>query len=126
MFCTAATYFRSVTLVIHSWPNQWLSSLSMRACRLSRARDFIVSSEFQTASAVARLIGVPGARQADFFLDGEVQVLQFDVSGRAPPAFCGRPLAKAGLPRQSRVVGIVRDGEQLAPGPRERLLAGIA
>jgi trk system potassium uptake protein TrkA len=88
--------------------------------------DFIVSSEFQTASAVARLIGVPGARQADFFLDGEVQVLQFDVSGRAPPAFCGRPLAKAGLPRQSRVVGIVRDGEQLAPGPRERLLAGIA
>lgn len=86
--------------------------------------DFIVSSEFQTASAIARLIGVPGARQADFFLDGEVQVLQFDVSGRAPPAFCGRPLAKAGLPRQSRVVGIVRDGKQLAPSARERLLAG--
>ena len=60
--------------------------------------DFIVSSEFETASAVARLVGVPGARQADFFADGEVQVLQFDVSRRAPPAFCGRPLAEAALP----------------------------
>ena len=47
--------------------------------------DFIVSSEFETASAVARLVGVPGARQADFFLDGEVQVLEFDVSRQAPP-----------------------------------------
>jgi len=86
--------------------------------------DFIVSTEFQTASAVARLVGVPGARQADFFLDGEVQVLQFDVSRREPPAFSGRPLAAAGLPRQSRVVGIVRDGNQVLPGAGERLIAG--
>ncbi|MGH3407880.1 MAG: Trk system potassium transporter TrkA, partial [Streptosporangiaceae bacterium] len=86
--------------------------------------DFIVSSAFETASAIARLIGVPGARQADFFLDGEVQVLQFDVSRRMPPTFCGRPLARAGLPRQSRVVGIVRDGDQIRPGAGERLLAG--
>lgn len=86
--------------------------------------DFIVSSEFETASAIARLVGVPGARQADFFLDGEVQVLQFDVSRRAPPAFSGRPLAKAGFPGQSRVVAIVRDGNQVLPSARERLLAG--
>lgn len=86
--------------------------------------DFIVSSEFETASAVARLIGVPGASRADFFLDGEVQVLQFDVSRSAPPAFCGRPLAQAGLPRQSRVVGIVREGKQVVPGAGTRLLAG--
>jgi trk system potassium uptake protein TrkA len=86
--------------------------------------DFIVSSEFETAGAVARLVGVPGTRQADFFLDGEVQVLQFDVSRRAPPAFCGRPLAEAGLPGQSRVVGIVRDGDQVPPAAGERLLAG--
>jgi trk system potassium uptake protein TrkA len=86
--------------------------------------DFIVSSEFETANAVARLVGVPGARHADFFLDGEVQVLQFDVSRRAAPAFSGRPLAEAGLPRQSRVVGIVRDGNQVIPSAGERLLAG--
>lgn len=72
--------------------------------------DFIVSSELEAASAVARLVGVPGARQADFFLDGEVQVLEFDLSSRAPPPFCGRPLAEAGLPAESRVLAIVRDG----------------
>jgi trk system potassium uptake protein TrkA len=86
--------------------------------------DFIVSTEFQTASAVARQVGVPGTRQADFFLDGEVQVLQFDVSRGAPPAFCGRPLAEAGLPGQSRVVSIVRDGDQVLPSASGRLLAG--
>lgn len=86
--------------------------------------DFIVSSEFVTANAVARLVGVPGAHEADFFLDGEVQVLQFDVSTRVLPRFAGRPLADARLPVQSRVVGIVRDGEQVMPSARERLLAG--
>jgi trk system potassium uptake protein TrkA len=85
--------------------------------------DFIVSSELETANAVARLVGVPGARQADSFLDGEVQVLQFDVSGRAPPTFSGHPLAEAGLPSESRVVGIFRDGEQVQPSAGERLLA---
>jgi trk system potassium uptake protein len=86
--------------------------------------DFIVSSEFEAASAVARLVGVPGARQADFFLNGEVQVLEFDVSRRAPQAFCGRTLAEAGLPGESRVVGIIRDGHQVPPSASERLLAG--
>lgn len=38
--------------------------------------DFVVSSEFETASAVAGLVGVPGARQADFFADGEADRLQ--------------------------------------------------
>ena len=86
--------------------------------------DYIVSSHFETANAVARLVAVPGARQADFFEDGEIQVLQFDVSRREPPAFCGRPLAQAGLPAKSRVVGIVRDGDQIMPSARERLLPG--
>jgi trk system potassium uptake protein len=86
--------------------------------------DFIVSSELEAANAVARLVGVPGARQSDFFLDGEVQVLQFDVSRRAAPAFCGRALAEAGLPGESRVAGIFRDGHQVMPSARERLLAG--
>jgi trk system potassium uptake protein TrkA len=86
--------------------------------------DFIVSSEFQTATAVAQLVGVPGTRQADFFLDGEVQVLQFDVPRQAHAAFCGRTLAEAGLPGQSRVVGIVRNGDHVPPSAGERLLAG--
>ena len=85
---------------------------------------FIVSNEFEAASAVARLVGVAGARQADFFLNGEVQVLEFDVSLRAPQACCGRTLAEAGLPDESRVVGIIRDGHQVPPSASERLLAG--
>lgn len=86
--------------------------------------DYVVSSQFQTAAAIARLVGVPGAREADFFMEGEVQVLQFDVSDRTPPAFARRPLAEAGLPRQSRVVGIVREGDQLRPRSQEQLLPG--
>lgn len=86
--------------------------------------DFVVSSEFETATAVSRVVGVPGARQADFFFDGEVQVLEFDVSRRTPQAFSGRPLAEAGLPGASRVVGIVRDGRQVLPNAGERLLPG--
>jgi trk system potassium uptake protein TrkA len=86
--------------------------------------DVIASSEFETASAVAGLVGVPGARQADLFADGEVQMLQFDVSGQAPPAFCGRPLAQASLPSESRVVAIIRDGHQVQPGAQETLLPG--
>lgn len=86
--------------------------------------DFVVSSEFETATAVSRVVGVPGARQADFFFDGEVQVLEFDVSTRRPQAFSGRGLAEAGLPAASRVVGIVRDGRQVLPSADERLLPG--
>ncbi len=86
--------------------------------------DFVVSSEFETASAVSRVVGVPGARQADFFLDGEVQVLEFDVSTRIPQSFSGRPLAEADLPSTSRVVGIVRDDRQVLPGAQEQLRPG--
>lgn len=86
--------------------------------------DFMVSSEFETANAVARVIGVPGTRQADFFLRGRVQVLLFDVRRSDPPAFSGRPLAEAGLPAQSRVVTILRDGRQILPTAREAMLPG--
>lgn len=65
--------------------------------------DCMVSSEFETASAVARVVGVPGSRQADFFLDGEVQVLEFDVSRAGGQPFCGRPLAAAAC-------AVARDG----------------
>lgn len=86
--------------------------------------DVIVSSEFETATAVSRVVGVPGTRWAEFFLGGEVQALELDVSRRAPPMFCERPLAQAGLPAESRIVGILRDGHRIAPRAEERLLPG--
>ena len=82
--------------------------------------DFMVSSELETANAIARVVGVPGTRQADFFLDGDVQVLEFDLPRAGAPSFSGRPLAEAGLPSDSRVVSIIRDGRQLLPGARRR------
>jgi trk system potassium uptake protein TrkA len=86
--------------------------------------DFMVSSELETASAIARVVGMPGTRQADFFVRGEVQVFAFDASRAAPPAFCGKPLDEAGLPRESRVVTIVRDGRRVLPGPHEAIQPG--
>jgi trk system potassium uptake protein TrkA len=87
--------------------------------------DFMVSSEFETANAIVRVIGVPGTRQADYFVNGRVQVLQFEVpAGDPPPAFCGRPLAEAGLPRESRVALIVRGGRQVRPRRDEALTPG--
>jgi trk system potassium uptake protein TrkA len=82
--------------------------------------DFMVSSELETASAIARVVGVPGTRQADFFLDGDVQVLEFDVPLVRAPPFSGRPLAEAGLPSESRVVGIIRTGVSCCRAPRRR------
>lgn len=86
--------------------------------------DFMVSTELETANAVSRVVGVPGTRQTDFFFDGEIQVLEFDVPREAHLPFCGRPLAQAALPPESRVVAIIRDRRRLVPGPRESLLPG--
>jgi trk system potassium uptake protein TrkA len=86
--------------------------------------DFMISTEFETANAVARVVGVPGTRQADFFLGGAVQVLEFDVAREDPPAFAGTPLEDAALPPDSRVAAVVRDGEHIVPGGRTELTPG--
>ena len=84
----------------------------------------MVSSELETASAIARVVGVPGTRQADFFLDGEVQVLEFDVPRMGAPSFSGRRLAEADLPSASRVVAIIRSGRQMLPEREEAIQPG--
>src|ERR687898_461078 len=90
--------------------------------------DFVVSSELETAHAVSQTIGVPAARQTDVFADGQVQMVEFDVSpetnGRskegplsevAPRAasgdnVIGRPLREADIPADSKVATIIRGG----------------
>ena len=44
--------------------------------------DFVVSSEIETAHAIARVIGVSAAVQTDVFADGQVQIVEFDVTER--------------------------------------------
>ena len=86
--------------------------------------DFMISTEQETANAVARVVGLPGTRQTDFFVDGEVQVLEFDVSRREPPAFAGQRIADAALPGESRVVAIMRGGRHVVPHAGETLTPG--
>jgi trk system potassium uptake protein TrkA len=83
--------------------------------------DFMVSSELETANAIGGLIGIPAARQTDVFADGQVQIVEFDVP--ANTAITGKPLKAAPLPRDSRVVSILRGEEMRHPTGEERIEA---
>ncbi len=86
--------------------------------------DLLVSTAFETSSAVARVLDVPGARHVDFFADGEVVVLGLDVPETKPPQFADRPLRDADLPAASRVVAIVRGGSRIRPTAHEAVRPG--
>ncbi|MGW9496153.1 Trk system potassium transporter TrkA [Streptomyces prasinus] len=86
--------------------------------------DLLVSTAFETASAVARVLHVPGARHVDFFVGGEVVVLGVDIRGARPPRFAGRRLRDADLPAASRVVAVVRDGNWIRPTAHEVVRPG--
>jgi trk system potassium uptake protein TrkA len=89
--------------------------------------DFMVSSELETANAISGLVGVPAARQTDVFADGRVQIVEFDVPAQAPDGpVIGKPLNQGDIPRESRVVAIIRGerlilprgGESIEPGDK--------
>ena len=42
--------------------------------------DFVVSSEIETAHAISRVIGVSAAVQADVFAEGQVKIVEYDVT----------------------------------------------
>ena len=78
--------------------------------------DFMVSSELETANAVARIIGLPAARHTDVFADGQVQIVEFDVEPEsARDGIVGRPLREARIPRDSKVAGIIRGDRMIIP-----------
>jgi trk system potassium uptake protein len=105
--------------------------------------DFMVSSELETARAVAQIIGFPAARQTDVFADGQVQMVEFDIppdtNGRrskdtplselAPRAatedsVIGRPLREAAIPADSKVASIIRSDRMIIPRGNEAILPG--
>lgn len=86
--------------------------------------DFIVSSEVETAHAIARAIAVPSARQTDLFAEGQVQLVEFDVGERANPSLVGPPLRDAAIPADSRVASIIRDGDMRLPGGGDTIRPG--
>lgn len=86
--------------------------------------DFIVSSEVETANAISRTIGVPSARQTDVFAEGQVQMVEFDVTGKADPVLLGTPLREARVPADSRVAAIIRGDGVLIPRGDEEIRPG--
>ena len=83
--------------------------------------DFIVSSEIETAYAILRTVGVPSARQTDVFADGQVQMVEFDLTASADPSIIGEPLREARTPPDSRIAAIIRGDEVVIPGGAETL-----
>jgi trk system potassium uptake protein len=78
--------------------------------------NFMVSSELETANAVAGLVGLPAARETDVFADGRVQVVEFDVpSGLGRGELIGRSLREAALPAESKVASIIRGERMVFP-----------
>ncbi len=78
--------------------------------------DFVVSSEIETAHAITRVIGVPAALQTDVFADGQVQMVEYEVTELSNPEVLGKPLRQCGLvPRDSRVVSKIRGDSMTIP-----------
>jgi len=86
--------------------------------------DFIVSSEVETALAISRTIGVPSARQTDVFAEGQVQMVEFDVTEKADPGILGERLREARLPPDSRVAAIIRGDNVVIPRGDEDIRPG--
>ena len=88
--------------------------------------DFVVCSELETAHAIARVIGVSAAVQTDVFAEGQVQIVEFDVTESSSTLVVGRPLREARIPADSRVASIIRGegmilprgGDAIQPGDR--------
>ena len=72
--------------------------------------DFVVSSEIETAHAISRVIGVSAAVQADVFAEGQIKIVEYDVTEGASAEILGKPLRDAVIPADSRVAAIIRDG----------------
>jgi len=87
--------------------------------------DFVVSSEIETAHAITRVIGVPAALQTDVFADGQVQMVEFEVTELSNPAVLGKSLRECDrIPRDSRVVSKIRGDAMTIPNGDTTIAAG--
>ena len=85
--------------------------------------DFMISPELETANAIAGIVGLPAARQADVFAEGRVQIVEFDVPANASQdTLVGRPLRRAEIPRDSKVAALIRGGRMVFPRGDEQIL----
>jgi len=87
--------------------------------------DFVVSSELETANAIARIVGIPAARQTDVFAEGQVLMVEFDVpKGAAVGQTIGQKLKDAEIPADSKVASIIRGNRMIVPRGDESIEPG--
>jgi trk system potassium uptake protein TrkA len=86
--------------------------------------DFIVSSEDETAQAIWRTINVPAARQTDVFAEGQIQLVEFDVTAKTDARVIGTPLREAALPSDSRVAAVIRGDKMVIAKGDEKIAVG--
>lgn len=106
--------------------------------------DFMVSSELEAAHAIARIVGIPAARQTDVFADGLVQMVEFEVDPdeasrnggprrhaaggsseeRSADGVIGVELRHARIPADSKVASIIRGDRVIIPRGSEAILPG--
>ena len=102
--------------------------------------DFMVSSELEAAHAIARIIGIPAARQTDVFADGLVQMVEFEVDTTAASpnglpddragdrteadGVIGIELREARIPGSSKVASIIRGDRVIVPRGNEAIMPG--
>jgi len=86
--------------------------------------DFVVSSEIETAHAIARVIGVSAAVQTDIFAEGQVQIVEYDVTDGSSTDVVGRALRDAVVPADSRVASIIRGASMTLPRGDDIILPG--
>ena len=67
---------------------------------------------------------MPAARQTDVFADGQVQLVEFDVSESSSSAVVGVPLREARTPPDSRVAAIIRGDQVVIPRGDELIQPG--
>ena len=70
--------------------------------------DFMVCTNLLTAESLARMIGLPAARDVDPFANGEVQMAEFELSEASPIA--GQTVASADQFESLTFASILRDG----------------
>jgi trk system potassium uptake protein TrkA len=85
--------------------------------------DFVVSSEQESAQAVARAVGYPTAVQTDVFAGGLVEMIEYVVDVRSI-GIAGRTVAEIGVPDESVIASIFRGDRLIIPGGANRIEAG--
>jgi trk system potassium uptake protein TrkA len=84
--------------------------------------DLVISPEVMTAAQVVKYLDNPDALALEFYAQGKVQLIQFEIEERH--AYAGKPVREIKLPGGVLVVLVTRGTEVLIPTGETALVAG--